>query len=52
MKWTDELVLKFAWFHSRRMQNAFQTDGEFYVLQSMQIFVQYNGDIDNFKFFL
>lgn len=42
MEWNEELALKFALFHSQRMKGAYQTDGEFYVNQSMQIFTEEN----------
>ncbi len=50
MEFTEELILKFALFHSRRMNGANQMDCEYYVKQSMEIFVKLKGDISNFKF--
>lgn len=50
MEWNDELVEKFAFFHSCRMKGAYQTDNMFYVKQSMEIFVKLKGDITNFHF--
>lgn len=50
MEWNEELILKFALFHSRRMSGACQTDSEYYVKQSMKIFTDLNGDVSNFKF--
>lgn len=40
MKFTKELIIKFALFHSKRMRGVEQTDGEYYVKQSMDIFIE------------
>lgn len=50
MEFTEELTLKFALFHAKRMRAANQTDNLFYVKQSMQIFIDLNGDVSNFNF--
>jgi hypothetical protein len=50
MKFTPELIIKFALFHAKRMRLGQQTDSEFYVKQSMEIFVKLNGDVDSFNF--
>jgi hypothetical protein len=51
MEWTEELVIKFALFHARRMRGAYQTDSDFYAKQSLQIFIDLKGDIANFNYY-
>lgn len=50
MNWNTALVLKFALFHSKRMQYANQQDNEFYAKQSLEIFTKLNGNVENYKF--
>jgi len=50
MEFNEELILKFAMFHSRRMKGAYQLDSEYYVNQSMKIFIELKGDVANFNF--
>lgn len=50
MEWTEELVMKFTLFHAKRMRGANQTDSDFYVKQSMKIFIDLKGDVANFNF--
>lgn len=50
MEFNEELILKFALFHSARMKYANQTDSEYYAKQSMKIFIELKGDVDNFNF--
>lgn len=50
MEFNEELILKFALFHSRRMNGAYQSDNEYYVKQSMEIFVKLRGDVANYVF--
>ncbi len=48
MEFTEELIIKLAVFHSKRMRGIHQTDSEYYAKQSMEIFVKLNGDTTNF----
>jgi hypothetical protein len=50
MEWTEELVIKFALFPTRRMSAALQTDNDFYAKQSLKIFTDLKGDVDNYNF--
>ena len=50
MELNEELLVKFALFHSNRMRVAYQTDSEFYAKQSLQIFIDLKGDIANFNY--
>jgi|CXWL01.1.fsa_nt_gi hypothetical protein len=50
MEFTEELILKFALFHARRMRGASQSDSEYYVKQSMKMFIELKGDVTNFNF--
>jgi len=50
MKWTEELIIRFALFHTRRMRSANQSDSDFYAKQSLKIFTDLKGDVANFNF--
>jgi len=51
MEWNEELLIKFALFHAKRMNGANQSDNDFYAKQSLQIFTDLKGEVDNFNFF-
>jgi hypothetical protein len=46
LQFDKEMIIKFAWFHSRRMKGAFQTDtySDFFVKQSLDIFLKLLND--------
>ena len=49
MEWTEELLVKFASFHAKRMRGAHQVDSDFYAKQSLEIFTDLKGDVENFR---
>lgn len=56
MIWDEQLTLKFASFHTKRMNGSYQGQHtndfcvEFYAKQSMEIFIKLKGDVSNYVY--
>ena len=46
IEWDEDLIIKFTLFHSGRMRDAYQSDNEFYVKQSIELFIEKNVNSD------